>query len=239
MENTWSADHLRVSLFSDPVWTTPVEDIFTNVFESTPDTITNKPAANEVSADGRWDEFRLEVKKAFNRIDFIIQAVPSESEPLPMIRDVQSVLPRFSSRIATWVSTQPEGLVRIALGCNALLLSQSNEDSYVKLKDLIKVIEVDVGRFKEFRFQVNLPKMSSISPDININRLYNWASIALRSALLGVNTPQFFDEKFYVSCTMDVNTDSERVLPIKTALIEQLTEELSQICIDTLKEGIS
>lgn len=239
MDNTWSADHLRVSLFSNVAWPTPVEDIFSNVFESTPETITNKPAANEVSAVGSWDGLKLEVKKAFNRIDFVIQAVPSETEPMPLIKDVQLVLPRFSSLIATWVSVQPQGMVRLALGCNALLLSQNIEDSYIKLKDLIKVIDVDVGRFKEFRFQVNLPKTSSVSPDITINRLSNWASIALRAALLGIDAPQFFDEKNYVSCSLDVNTDGERTLPITGDLIEQLTEELSLICIDTLDVGIS
>ena len=239
MDNTWSADHLRVSLFSKDVWSTPAEDIFSNVFEGSPETITNKPTVNEFSAVGSWEGLRLEVKRTFNRIDFVVQAMPSETEPMPLIKDVQLVLPRVSSRIARWVSTQSQGVVRIALGCNALLLSQSNEDSYVKLKNLIKVIDVDVGRFKEFRFQVNLPSPSSVSPDITINRLSNWASIALRSALLGIDAPQFFDDKNYVSCSLDVNTDGERNLPITVDLIEKLTEELSLICIDTLDKGIS
>ncbi len=239
MDNTWSADHLRVSLFSNVVWSTPAEDIFSSVFGNQPETITNRPAANEASAVGSWNGLSLEVKRAFNRIDFVVQAVSSETEPMPLIKDIKLVLPKFSSRIAKWGSTQPQGVVRIALGCNALLLSQSIEDSYVKLRDLIKVIDVDVGRFKEFRFQVNLPKTSSVSPDITINRLSNWASIALRAALLGIEAPQFLDEKHYVSCSLDVNTDGERTLPITRDLVEKLTEELSLICIDTLDAGIS
>ena len=239
MDNTWSADHLRVSLFSNVVWSTTAEDIFSNVFGSPPETITNKPAANEASAVGSWDGLRLEVKRAFNRIDFVVQAVPSEIEPMPLIKDVKLVLPKFSSRIARWGSTQPQGVVRIALGCNALLLSQNIEDSYVKLRDLIKVIDIDVGRFKEFRFQVNLPKTSSVSPDITINRLSNWTSIALRAAVLGIAAPQFFDDKNYVSCSLDVNTDGERTQPITGNLVEKLTEELSLICIDVLDVGIS
>jgi hypothetical protein len=239
MDNNWSADHIRVSLFSNVVWSTPAEDIFFNVFGSSPETITNKPAANEISAVGNWDGLRLEVKRAFNRIDFVIQAVPSETEPMPLIKDVKLVLPKFSSRIAIWGSTQPRGVVRIALGCNALLLSQNIEDSYVKLKGLIKVIDIDVGRFREFRFQVNLPKTSSVSPDITINRLSNWASIAIRAAVLGIDAPKFLDDKIYVSCSLDVNTDGERTQPITGDLVEKLTEELSLICIDALDVGIS
>jgi hypothetical protein len=237
---TWSADHLRVSLFASEVWSTPVEDVFSGVFGAIPETITNRPTASETSAVGVWEDFRLDVKRTFNRIDFIVQGVPTEVVgPIPLIKDVKSVLPKFSSLIAKWGSTQPKGVIRIALGCNAFLLSQSVEDSYVKLKDLIKVIDIDVARFKEFRFQVNLPKTSSTSPDITINRLSNWASIAIRAALIGVEAPRYFDDKHYVSCSLDVNTDSERTQPINVDMVEKLTEELSLICTEILEVGIS
>lgn len=240
IDTTWSADHLRVSLFASDVWSTPAEDIFSCVFGATPETITHRPAANEASAVGVWEGLRLEVKRTFNRIDFIVQDVATEvMGPMPLIKDIKSVLPKFSSLIAKWASAQPKGVIRIALGCNAFLLSQSVEDSYVKLKDLIKVIDIDVARFKEFRFQVNLPKISSFSPDITINRLSNWASIGIRAALIGVEAPRYFDDKHYVSCSLDVNTDGERTQPINVVLVEKITAELSQICAEILDVGIS
>jgi hypothetical protein len=240
MYTTWSADHLRVSLFASDVWPAPAEDIFSGVFGATPETIANRPAANESSAVGVWEGLRLEVKRTFNRIDFIVQDVPSEAQgPMPLIKDVKSILPKFSSLIAKWASTPSKGVIRIALGCNAFLLSESVENSYVKLKGLIKVIDVDVARFKEFRFQVNLPKTSSVSPDITINRLSNWASIAMRAALIGIEAPRFFDDKHYVSCSLDVNTDGGRTQPINVDLVEKLTEELSLMCAEILDVGIS
>ena len=158
---------------------------------------------------------------------------------MPLIKDVKSVLPNFASLIANWASTQPKGVIRIALGCNAFLISESVEDSYVKLKNLIKVIDIDVARFKEFRFQVNLPKTSSVSPDITINRLSNWASITIRAALIGAEAPRYFDDKYYVSCSLDVNTDGERNQPIDVDFIEKITKELSLICAEILDVGIS
>lgn len=218
----------------------PAEDIFFGVFGATAETITNKPAANEASAVGVWEGLRLEVKRTFNRIDFVVQDVPTDMMgPMPLIKDVRSVLPKFSSLVALWVSKQTKGVIRIALGCNAFLLSQSVEDSYVKLKGLINVIDIDVARFKEFRFQVNLPKTSSVSPSITINRLSNWASIAIRAALIGIDAPRYFDDKYYVSCSLDVNTDGERTEPINVDLVERITEELSLICAEILEVGIS
>lgn len=239
INTNWSADHLRVSIFSNAVWVEPVGTIFLNVFGYNPETITQKMAANEASAIGVWDELKLEVKVAFNRIDFVVQSPPSETEPVPLIKNANSIWPNFSYQIAKWASTQNQ-VLRIALGCNAFLPTQSNEDSYAKLKDLIKVINVDVDKFREFRFQVNLPVVSSVSPDTNINRLSNWASVTLRAALLNVDNPQqYFDDKYYVSCSLDVNTDSDRIHPFKSGLAEQLTEEMSKICINMLDMGIS
>lgn len=240
MDTTWSADHLRVSLFASDVWSASAESIFSDAFGSEPETITSKPAALESSAVGVWDGLRLEVKRTFTRVDFVLQAVPTEAAgPMPMIQDVKAVLPKFSSLVAKWASIQTQGVVRIALGYNAFLLSKNVDDSYVKLKNLIKVIDIDVARFKEFRFQVNLPQPSSVAPDIVVNRLSNWASVAIRAALIGVEAPRYFDDKHYVSCSLDVNTDGERTEPINNALVENLTEELSLICSDILDAGIS
>lgn len=240
MGNTWSADHLRVSLFASDDWSASVDDVFSGVFGAVPELTTNRPAANEASAVGVWEGLRLEVKRTFNRIDFIVQDRPTEAMgPMPLIEDAKSVMPVFSSLIAKWASSQPKGIIRIALGCNAFLLSKSVEDSYVKLKGLIKVIDIDVSRFREFRFQVNLPITSSVSPDITINRLSNWASIAIRAALIGVEAPRYIDDKHYVSCSLDVNTNGERTQPINVDLIERIIEELSQNCAEILDLGIS
>lgn len=237
--NTWHADHLRISLFSDDNWRTSAEDIFLTIFGSAPETIINKTIASEYSAIGNWDEFKVETKTAFNRIDFIIQAMPSSTEPLPLIEDVQNTLPKFTTLIASWIFSQSQNVNRIAIGCNGFLPSTNLDDSYVKMKNLIQVINIDTNRFRDFNFQVNLPKTSSISPDISINRLSRWAPIALRATFLGINTNQLGDEMHYVSCSLDVNTDGERTNPIAKDLVEKLIEELSKICIDTLTIGIS
>lgn len=240
MNTMWSADHLRVSLFASDVWSATAESIFADAFCAEPEIITNKPAALESSAVGSWNDLRLEVKRSFNRVDVILQAAPTEAAgPMPMIQDAMVVLPKLSVSVAKWAAVQNQGVVRIALGCNAFLRAQSIEDSYVKLKKLIKVIDIDATRFKEFRFQVNLPKHSSVSPEIVVNRLSNWASIAFRASLIGVETPRYFDEKYYVSCSLDVNTDSERIQPINSELVENLTAELAITCADILNAGIS
>lgn len=240
MDTTWSADHLRASLFTSDVWTAPVESIFSGAFGVEPETITNKPAASESSAIGVWNGFRLEVKRTFNRIDFILQAIPSEAAgPMPLIHDATSVLPKFSSLIAKWASNQAQGVIRVALGCNAFLAAENVEAGYIKLKELIKVIDIDVNRFREFRFQVNLPFSSSVSEETTINRLSNWGVIGLRAALIGVEAPRYFDDKHYVSCSMDVNTNAERTQPISIDLLEKLIEELSLTCSTVLEAGIS
>lgn len=239
ISTSWSADHIRLSLFGSEGWSASIETVFSEIFGGVPESITNKPSINESSALGVWNDLKLEVKRTFNRIDFIIQQPSLDGVPLPLIKDVQTVIPIFTSLISKWAALQGQEVVRIALGCNAYLLSSNIKDSYLKLRDLVKVISVDVERFKEFRFQVNLPISSTASNDIIINRLSNWAAIILRSGLIMPAGTQTFNEDYYVSCTLDVNTDGERTEPITRELIEKISNELSSNCVDILIKGIS
>lgn len=239
MSTCWSADHLRVSLFKNDVWTEQADSVYTEIFGGVPESITSKPNANESSAQGSWEGLRIDVNRAFNRFDFILQEVPSEALPVPLINDIQIVLPKLTAAVFKWASLQPRGIVRIAIGCNALLQSDSAKDGYIKLKELIKVIPVDVDRFREFRFQVNLPVVSETYPEITINRLTSWAAIILRAGLLSPNKNNFFDDKYYVNCSLDINTDGERSQAIDNSLIDKLLNEMSSICISILDEGIS
>ena len=239
ISTSWSADHIRLSLIGSEVWSASVETVFSEVVGGVPESTTNKPPFNESSAFGVWNDRRLEVRRTFNRIDFILQDPPSTVAPVALIQDIQAVIPIFSTLVSQWAATQDQEVVRIALGCNALLPCSNVKDSYSKLRDLVKVISVDVERFKEFRFQVNLPISSTVSNEIIINRLSNWASIGLRAGLISTENTRFFDEKHYVSCTLDINTGADRTDPIPRDFIERISSELSSICVDILIKGIS
>lgn len=235
---SWSADHLRVSLFSVGVWSASSETIFNDVFAVAPESVTSRPASVEMSAVGTWEGSRLEIKRTFNRIDFILQAIPSELSPIALIPDVQLILPKFSAAVAKWASSQSQGIVRIAVGCGAFFPASGLIDSYVKLRELVKVINVDVERFREFRFQVNLPITSEVLHDLRINRLTNWASVAFRAGLIGADNAHFFDEKFYCTCGLDVNTDADRAESFSVDIIEKLSQELCAVNLDVLAYGI-
>lgn len=238
---TWSADHLRVSLFANVVWAATADQVFLGAFGLPPETVTNKIASHESSAVGIWEGLQLEVKRTFNRLDFIVQVVPSETlGPAPFIEDIKSLLPKFSAVIAKWAVNAPSGVIRLALGCNAFFPTSSNADNYAKLKELVKVIVIDVSKFKEFKFQVNLPITSKSCPGLIVNRLSNWSSLSMRGGFIGgAEAPRFFEDAYYVSCSLDVNTDAGRSEPIDHSSVEKLTDELAQICEQILYEGIA
>lgn len=236
----WSADHIRLSLFSSEAWSAETKSIFHQAFSIDPEAITDKPLTRESSGVGTWNGFRLTVEKSLTRVDFIVQEAPTGSnEPTPLIRDAKSKLPMFSGAVGKWAASQAQSVIRIAVGGHFLLASHSTEDSYKKLNDLIKVINVDVDRFKEFKFQVNLPIPSSAAPDITINRLTTWSAVSLRAVLVGFDTPQFVDGQHFVSSFLDINTNGDRNYPFSRDLIEKVTEELTANCLSILDEGIS
>lgn len=235
----WSADHLRVSLFSDVAWAEPSDAIFTGAFDGTPESVTNRPIANESSASGSWSGARLEIKKAFNRIDIILQATPVEASPIALLNDVGNLLPHFVGTVSRWAVAQSQGINRLAVGTRGFLPAIDVRDSYIKVRDLVKVINIDVDRFKEFSFQVNLPVQSSSVQNVQINRLSNWASLIFRAGLIGSENSRYLDEKYFVTCGLDINTEAERVEPYAQEDLEPLLSELNRTALQILVDGIS
>ena len=235
----WSADHLRISLFSDVIWAGSPEEIFTGAFNCAPESVTSRSIANEITAVGQWNGTRLEIKKAFNRVDIILQALPVESFPIVFLNDLGSLFPHFVGSVSNWVGYQSQTINRLAVGTRGFLPAADVRDSYIKLRDLVKVINIDVDRFKEFTFQVNLPVDSTSVEKVRVNRLSTWASLAFRAGLINQANSHYFCENYFANCDLDINTEADRVKPFNREDLFPLLGELNKIALEILKDGIA
>ena len=238
-KSSWSADHLRVSLFSTQIWAIPSDELFQFITETPPDTVTSRPASHEMSSTGVWQSMLFEVKRSVNRLDFIIQATPQEGATIALFENVNDVLTILTKKISDWIGTQEQGINRIAIGWNAYKSEENAKEAYCTLKDFVKILTIEDNKFKDFNLQVNIPVASSSIPEITINRLTNAAVILVRSELVGLeNSNKFFDEKFFFTCRLDINTSAERIENIPINSIGGLIAELCESANNILVNGI-
>lgn len=238
LNDTWKADHFRMSFFSDSSWAESPESIFNNVFQVAPDSLVSKVGSSETVASGPWGEYTIEIKRIFNRVDVILRALPFQGAPISFISNIPDSLPTFVSFFKKWAANQDQTILRVALGCGAYFPVADVGSAYIMLKELIGVINVDVDRFREFQFQVNLPEASSVYHELLINRLTSWSSLVFRAGVVGSEQSQYFEENFYCACGIDVNTDGNRSEPILTSKIENLLSEITEIALKILSIGI-
>lgn len=236
--DSWKANHLRISLFSDKAWDDAVEKIYLDVFSIEPEEVSQKPAAGEATATGNWSSGRMLVKRILNRIDFVLQPVPGPDPELPLLSDIGSIFPQLSSLVASWALRQAQDVNRVAVGCGAFLPADDTNESYRTLRDLIRVIKIDPERFHDFQFQVNLHLQSKVDPDLQLNRITNWTSMKMEAAFINQGASQLIQSKYFSVCTAEVNTDAARTSPIQKNIVPLLIDEACQETLGMLDRGI-
>lgn len=235
----WAADHLRISLFcKQPVWEISIEDVFQAIFGAAPDETTKRSA--ELIASANLDTYRAELKRTFNRLDCVIQPLPSGVPEFQVLENIEHLLNPFVDQVVKWAGTQPEGVVRIAIGLGGLLRVDDVKSGYVKLKELVRTVAVDVDRFRDFQFRVNLPQQSEFVERMMLNRLTTWSVVQFHSLPFSPTTPIPLPatNKFYCACAVDVNTDADNTELMTSSQLEKLFAEMKAEVVKLLTDGV-
>lgn len=235
----WAADHLRISLFcKQPVWDLQIEDVFQAIFSAAPDETIKRSA--ELIASANLDTYRAELKRTFNRLDCVIQPLPSGVPEFQALENIDNLLTPLVNQVAKWAGNQPEGVVRIAIGLGGLLPVADVKSGYVKLKGLVRTVAVDVERFRDFQFRVNLPQQSASVEGMTLNRLTTWSVIQFHSMPFSptASIPLPASNKFFCACAVDVNTDADNTEFMTSIQLEKLFAEMRGEVITLLTDGV-
>ena len=239
MISSWKADHLRLSLFSDKSWETAPEVIYLAIFGEQPESVGQKPMLGEATAEGIWKSKQVSVRKQINRLDIVMQPAVTATPEMPaLLSSIDTLLPTLATATAKWCSANEQDIFRIAVGCGGMLEVHDRNENYRTLYELVKAIKIDVDRFKDFNFQVNLPVTSLSVEGLTINRLSNWSALEMHTGIFGAGSTNIAATSHFCRCISDVNTDGERTSSLPKDKIQTLIDEMSNLSIKILQEGI-
>lgn len=236
----WKAEQIRIVLFSDSSWSTASDVIYQEIFGLDPLEITEKRATGESNASGSNEDGQVSIIRTINRLDVVLQAAPGDTVFPALISNIDVRLQRLLAAISSWVLTQNQSIVRVAVNGRMLLQTESVEESYSKLKEYIQVVQIDADRFRDFQFQVNLRKQSNSVAGLQINRLTSWASLVVGVGLMqpGLSMQQGL-ERHYCNCSTDINSDREYTSPFSPSEVAALLREMCDETTAILVSGIS
>lgn len=137
---------------------------------------------------------------------------------------IEDVIPKFISSINNFLNLENcPNAQRIAFGSTFFIGTKSRKTGYKVLSQYLPKIEIDPENSRDFLYQINRRRPSSVIDGLLINRLTKWLVVQYQTGLIpDPNTgqrPLSFDEKEYsVNVDLDINSqpDYNSVITPKT-----------------------
>ena len=231
---TWKADHIRVSLFLGRVISEPIDQIYSAATGLQPTEINQKPTTGESIASGNYEDLRLDIRRAFNRLDIILQAPAPQSLQATVISQTANSIDSLKKIASKFVGDRSE-LIRVAMAGNFLFEVESPAQGYKKLSELTGN-NFDYEKHKDVIFQINVPTLSKTAPGLLINRLTQWSVPTV--SIHHINDPTAVSKTFYCGCNADFNTDGENKDVLAAQTMSPLLDELADEMVNFISGGI-
>jgi hypothetical protein len=243
MPYDWAVQQLRLSLFaSEPI----------TLSESLWKTITGQDEAESRTAvpggkqySGKFLGGVLVMSYAASRADFVLNldeaAIDLTQEEVfsPTIGKWTDLATSFAKTAETILQNFPSPTVRLAFSGNLLLQTESREDSYKKLDDLLVSVEVDT-KSRDLIFRINWPQESEAVDGLELNRITTWSAINFKRTLRvtgseGAVAPSI--ETPFVRLEFDHNTDQARKETFEKAQTVPIFQELLKLARENAETG--
>lgn len=239
---SWLLESCRVSLFGF----TDVESVET-IFESfagqAPSSLSSDRRAGVASASGSWKAGVLQVASGPGRVDLMYGPnAPEVPEVVFLDGPPNARFGDLCSATSAWAKTSSARWSRVALGAKCMLRTDSVEQTYQYLANLVRTVHVDYPRMKEMTFRANFQTTSTVHEGLQINRISGWNSITYRRSVFSPvgqairSVP--LDEMFFASCEIDFNTDADRAEPFSVERVADLICELQEHAESCLMNGV-
>jgi hypothetical protein len=179
----------------------------------------------------------LEIKRAINRLDFLIAPPPPAAPEIPLISNPAVLLQELSQKVAHWQQAQSQDIIRMAVGCGALFPIPNADTGNKKINELTGVFLGEMQGYRDLLIQLNKPHTSDAEPGLLVNRIVRSMIVKVEAGIFSVVATQPLATLFFATFATDVNTDGDRNLPLKKEKIKPLLKELTEKTIDLLANG--
>lgn len=239
MEN-WKYSNLRVTLFAEDSFKLKSNSFLKEIFDLDSSTYSEKNFGIESESISPWNSNNnILINTNANRVHIILK--PNEEDnltPVPLIINEEDIL-SFFNKIRCWLVKQ-ENIIRIAFSANSFFETKSSQESYSKLNSLISFCEINSDIMSEFRMQLNLPKNSTIIPDLKINRINTWQCLAVEIGAIFPDTSSQtkLSEHYFLNALTEINSDAKNITKIPGSICSELLTSFIEETKSIINNGI-
>jgi hypothetical protein len=174
----WAVKSFRITLFPAPeatVWAVPN---FERVVGIAPTEVVQNPGQKLEAAAFHAGQIQLQwLLNPQLRTDIAFMLEPSQAAVLELRQTLDFISREFEGMTASLLGFYPD-VGRVAVGAELADFAESAEDSYAKLKAHIGEFGPRFSpRMRDFHYQVNRRRPSTVIPELILNRLCRWAAL--------------------------------------------------------------
>jgi len=230
----WRSESVRLSyFFAGEVPDDLRPGLWRSIVGSEPETATRRPAEGVVQEQGPFSGGQLLVIVGVDRIDFILVGVQRPGDT-PDLGNVRMVTDELHRAVVAGAAAVESKAIRLACGLVGLYKSQSREDSYSMLDDLLSSVRVD-PLSRDFFYQVNRQQQSKIDQTVKLNRLSRWSAGIYKTLRFDNNSP--LHDVNAVRVELDCNTSDETLILSGGEINHKLMKELIANALSLIEEG--
>lgn len=235
--NAWGVETFRFTFF----FTEPQIGLlgwWKSVTGVDPEQVLSRPQMGEHSESGAFLDGQLELKSAFNRVDWTFtypfaglpDAVPTKS--MSQLRD--DLIPA----IGKWLINQSSKITRVAFGAIGLHPVRSIGEGNVLLGEYLPFIELDAGRARDLLIQINLPEKNDVLEGVDCNVISKWGVLTGQFMQMALGGLPAMVTNHMVRAELDLSTpvDRSNIIPSYVAL--DLVSHFVNTSCRVLQEGV-
>ena len=150
---------------------------------------------------------------------------------------------QFRPLVHRWID-QLGSSTRLAIGMTAMLPCDSSQGAYDKLSLLLPGLNLSKRPCRDLTFKINVPITSTVVESVKLNTLTEWTAVMLGAVVLDPGLfgsqapmPPLDGSANYVRVVTDMNTLPLDGLPITTAQLHGLADELFRTSLATIESG--
>jgi hypothetical protein len=185
MRNEWFVQQMRLSIFSAEPLSVSDSDWRTITEQNEAEGRISIPGGKMYS--GRAFGGVLSFAYSGTRVDVILSTDEAAARPegeIPCVAKWVDLPSLFIAKVSPFLEGYNLPINRIALGSILLLQAASREATYEKLGEFLRSVKVDPVNSRELIYRINWPQKSQVIPDLDLNRITNWSSVAIARNLL-------------------------------------------------------
>lgn len=243
--NEWSAETLRLTLFTRLVIEVAGLSWWESVVGEPPETHNLRPREGRLEESGRIldGKCNLTLQCEAQRIDWLLTPVivaDQELTEFPGFAKFPEALGLFRRLLAPWLVHAPPSK-RLAFGCVLTHPAENRAAGYRWIANLLPSVTLDPEGSSELTYAINRPRRTRTGiEDLFINRLSRWSVAKLRSIHLqlphGAKTLPA-PELFACRLELDINTMPEFSGEFSANDFEPVTDELIELGTEIASTG--